>query len=175
MTASDRSIRSFLLRGIPDGARVLDVGCGSGWAALLISRERPSCTVHGADSDAAVVRRVNWRARRRRRGAAVRCYPCAAEDLVWCFGRGRYDVAMSIHALHHYAEPLGAVRNLREVVRRGGRVLIAEFEPRYGERLDNCPRYSLDKIVELCSEAGLTVMMAAVKRPGIILVTAERQ
>lgn len=173
MLLADRIVRRFLLTRIADGDRVLDVGCGAGWAALLIARERPACIVHGTDSEAGAVHRANRGFRRRR--SAVRCYPCAAEDLVSCFGRSRYDAVVSVHALHHYADPFGALRNMRNVVRREGVVLIAEFEPRYGERRDDCPRFSLDKIVWLCEDAGLTVTAAAAKRPGVLLVTAERR
>lgn len=174
MVVSDRVIRRFLLERIADGDRVVDVGCGGGWAALLIARERPACIVHGADSDTGVVHAVNRKARRLRRSTPLHCYPCAAEDLIRYFGRSQYDAAVSVHALHHYADPYWAIRNMRGVVRRGGRVLIAEFEPRYGETLDDCPRYSLDKIATLCEEAGLAVVNAVVKRPGVVLVAAER-
>lgn len=172
MALSDQVIRRFLLDHVAEGSRVLDVGCGGGWAALLIARERPACIVHGTDSEAGTVHRANRGFRRRR--SAVRCYPCAAEDLVSCFGRSRYDAVVSVHALHHYADPFRALRNMRNVVRREGFVLIAEFEPRYGERLDDCPRYSLEKIRWLCEDAGLRLRSEDVKRPGVIILSAER-
>lgn len=174
MKAFDRIIRGFFLRNIPDGARVLDVGCGTGWAAKAIIRERPASVVHGADSDERHVHRMNTRRWLLRRGAAVRCYPCAAERLVKYFGRSQYEAAVSVHALHHYADPFVALRNMRGVVRRGGVVLIAELEPQYGETLDDCPRFSLEKIVRLCEDAGLRVLTADVKRPGVVLVAAEK-
>lgn len=174
MKLADRVIRQFLLTSVPDGARVLDVGCGSGWAAMVIARECPGCTVHGADTDATVVHRVNRRGTRRRGPAQVRCFPCAAEDLLHCFGRARYDVAVSVHALHHYADPFEALRNMHGILQPGGRALIAEYEPWYGEGRDDCPRFSLDKIVALCDEAGFDVTAAGEKRPGILLVAAER-
>lgn len=185
MKAFDRIIRGFLLRNIPDGAHVLDVGCGAGWAARVIIRERPASVVHGADSDERHVHRMNTRRWLLRRSAAVRCYPCAAERLVKYFGRSQYDAAVSVHALHHYADPFVALRNMRGVVRpvrgeasngvrRGGMVLIAELEPQYGETLDDCPRFSLEKIVWLCEDAGLRVLTADVKHPGVILVAAEK-
>ncbi len=174
MLLADRVIRSFLLRNISDGGAVLDVGCGTGWAALLIARERPGCLVHGADSDQGMVHRVNRQARRRRRAAGVRCFPCAAENLGRYFGRARYDAATSVHALHHYRDPYAALRNMRTVLRPGGRVLLAEFDPDYGETLDDCPRFSLTKIAWLCEDAGLRVVATDRKRPGVLLVTGER-
>lgn len=185
MTAADRTIRHFLLRHVADGDAVLDVGCGNGWAALTIARERPGCLVHGADSDTRAVHRVNQRARRLptspaglrgtgRGGARVHCTPCAAEELVRTFGRSKYDVATSVHALHHFQDPYWAIRNMRNIARRGGRVLLAEFDPDYGETLDDCPRFSLTKIAWLCEDAGLRVVTAERKRPGVLLVAAER-
>lgn len=63
---------------------------------------------------------------------------------------------------------------MRTVLRPGGRALIAEFDPDYGETLDDCPRYSLAKIAWLCKDAGLRVAETARKRPGVLLVAAER-
>lgn len=174
MKAFDRIIRGFLLRSIPDGACVLDVGCGTGWASRVIIRERPASIVHGADSDERNVHRVNTRRWLLRRSAAVRCYPCAAERLVKHFGRSQYDAAVSVHALHHYADPFVALRNMRGVIRRGGVVLIAEFESQYGEILDDCPRFSLEKIVRLCEDAGLRIVTQEVKHPGVLLIAAEK-
>ena len=173
MTAADRSIRKFLLERIPDGSAALDVGCGNGWATLLISRERPRCVVHGADSDAAALRRLSQKLRRLWKHRTTRCYLCSAEKLAGFFGTRQYDVAVSVHALHHYEKPYEALQNVQRVLRPGGRLLIAEFDPFYGETLDDCPRFSVEKITWLCKDAGFRLVSAVRKRPGILLVDAS--
>lgn len=174
MTSVDRSIRSFLLQHIADEADVLDVGAGKGWATLLIARERPRCVVHGVDSEMAVVHQLSLKLRRLRRHGATRCCRCSAEQLADVFGARTHDVTVSVHALHHYMDPFKALQNVRRVLRPGGTVLIAEFDPLYGETLDDCPRFSLEKITWLCEDAGFQVRVACRKHPGVLLVAAER-
>lgn len=174
LTPTDRALRRFLLAGVGAGDRVIDVGCGTGWTALLLSRERPGCVVDGVDADAAAVHSARAAFAQARRAEALRCHQIAAEDLRTKFPASSFDVAVSTHALHHFARPWRALREAYRVVRPGGRLLVAEYDPDVGETLDDCPRYSLWKIEELITSAGF-VLRSTRRHPwGVLFVAAER-
>lgn len=104
----------------------------------------------------------------------MRCHRCSAENLSARLGRARYDVVVSTHSFHHYRDPRRALRQIRAILKPGGQLLLSELEPVYGETVDDCPRYSLRKIVALVSDTRLRVEEARRQKPGVLLVYAER-
>jgi SAM-dependent methyltransferase len=54
----------------------------------------------------------------------VRTERCAGEELVARFGRGRFDVAYARNALDHTVDPPAVVRQMLDVVRPGGYVVL---------------------------------------------------
>ena len=57
----------------------------------------------------------------------------------------------------------------------GGRILIAEYAPSFGERIDDCPRYSEKKIRSLLADAGFTDITAHRLDPRLNVLTAKRR
>lgn len=170
----NRVINRFLLRHIRPNSTVVDVGCGTGTTALLLARERPGCRVEGIDIDEIKIHRANALFAKAKREHLVRCHICSAENLAVRLGRGRYDVVVSTHSFHHYRDPRRALRQIRAILKPGGQLLLSELEPPYGETVDDCPRYSLRKISALVADAHLRVQEARRRKPGVLLVRAER-
>ncbi len=170
MHSADRVIAAFLREQIESGSRVIDVGCGSGWATVILTGRDLRCETECVDSDAFAVTYANRALRRR--GRATRCRRCAAEDLRDRFGTRQFDAAVAVHALHHFGQPVRALRQVRAVLEPGGRFVLAEFEPRYGEQCDDCPRFSLAKIRAFLRAAGFSRIASRCVRPGVLLVAA---
>lgn len=157
------SWRLAMLRHIPPGGRVLDLGSGTGrWSALLAEwygvrvvavepsrgmRERAAAKPHGA------VALVGGRAER---------LPLA-EDSV--------DAAFVAHVLHHLDNISATASELRRAVREGGSVLIRQA---FGDRLDGISlfRFFPSRIAETFPTAGeiIDVFTAA----GFTHTTLER-
>jgi SAM-dependent methyltransferase len=97
------------------GARVLDVGCGDGayHPALLAADAR----VVGLDASGGMLREA--RERTAGRGGLVRA---EAERLP--FDDDSCDAGMANHVLYHVVDRVGALRELRRVVRPGGRLVL---------------------------------------------------
>ncbi len=123
----EAALKAALVRRlqVQPGGRVLDLACGTGTLAIMIKRSLPGVTVTGLDADPEMLSRAAAKARRARvsvswdRGTAVSLpYPSAS-----------FDAVVSSLAINHLASPakVGASREVRRVLRRGGSFHILDF------------------------------------------------
>jgi len=107
------------LAPLPEGARVLDLGGGTGVLAEAVRAARPGLEVTVADAAAGMLARVP---------PGVEAVLARAEALP--FPGGAFDAAVVGEALHHFADLEAALAELARVVRAGGRLWVYEFDPR---------------------------------------------
>ena len=110
------------------GQRVLDVGSGTGQLAFaLADRVVPGGSVDGVDAAVEMVGRAQRNNRRRPR--PVTFTEARAQGLP--FPDETFNAVTCTLALHHVAGEgrRTAVEEMRRVVRPGGRLLVADFEP----------------------------------------------
>ena len=114
------------LSGAEPGIRALDVGCGTGYlTSMLAAAVAPNGSVTGVDASAAMVAEAS-----RLRSSTGCTYTVGAAERLE-FDDGAFDVVTSSLMLHHLPTELRvpALREMRRVLRPGGRLLIAEFRP----------------------------------------------
>ena len=117
-----------LLKLVPRGLSVADVGCGTGLLTLGLASVADE--VHAVDSSDRMVRLA--REKVRRAGLAhVTVKKASAEDLP--FGDASLDAVFAFHLLRHVARPADALAEFGRVVKPGGRVVLVELEP-HGHR-----------------------------------------
>jgi len=111
--------------GLPDGARVLDVGTGPGRVPLAIAEARPGLLVEGIDLSEEMIeyaRRVATDAALQDRvGFAVG----DVADLR--YPDNTFDLIVSTLSQHHWADVEGGVRDLRRVLRPTGQIWIYDM------------------------------------------------
>jgi 2-polyprenyl-3-methyl-5-hydroxy-6-metoxy-1,4-benzoquinol methylase len=103
-------------------ARVADVACGVGWAAIAIAKAYPKVRVDGFDIDpssielarqnaieAGVGDRVSFEVRDVAEGEA-----------------GAYDLAVIIEAVHDMTQPIGVLSSIRRMLKPDGILLVAD-------------------------------------------------
>lgn len=118
--------RVVQLARLDAGQAVLDVGCGTGSLAIAAKQAvGPAGAVEGIDPSAAMIARARKKARKAGMNVALRQGVIEALP----FPDARFDTVLSTLMLHHLPGALRAqgVREMRRVVRPGGRVLVVEF------------------------------------------------
>lgn len=103
------------------GEAVLDLCCGT--ADLALELARSGARVTGADFS---IPMLGLGARKiRRRGAPIAL--CAADALHLPFDDSRFDAASVAFGVRNLADPLAGLREIRRVLRPGGRLVVLEF------------------------------------------------
>jgi len=107
----------------PDGARLLEVGCGSGRLSILLAR-RYGLDVTGLDLVPAMIERA--RANAERSGNRGECRPSfLVGDVSPLAFRGEsFDVVVSTLSMHHWADPIAGLTEIARVLSPNGRALV---------------------------------------------------
>ncbi|MEO7230375.1 MAG: class I SAM-dependent methyltransferase, partial [Candidatus Limnocylindrales bacterium] len=103
-------------------ARVADVACGVGWAAIAIAAAYPNVRVDGFDLDRSSIEL----ARQNAREAGVEDRVTFEDRDIAGAGSGIYDVVVIIEALHDMTQPVDVLSSVRRVLAQGGVALIAD-------------------------------------------------
>lgn len=120
---SDDELRRLVQRlAVPDGGRILDLGCGFGEWLLAALAVTPG--VHGVGVDTSAPALAEARARARQRGLADRADFEQADAAGWA-GEG-FDAVLCIGATHAFGGLAAALGAVRAHLRPGGRVLLGE-------------------------------------------------
>lgn len=111
------------------GARIADVGCGSGTAAILMAEAFPHSTVTGFDVSAAFLELAESRS-----GDIdnVRFEESSADAIPV---DPPYDLVTAFDVIHDLLDPLAALVRIRESLAPGGRFLM--MEPNMSSRLED--------------------------------------
>jgi 2-polyprenyl-3-methyl-5-hydroxy-6-metoxy-1,4-benzoquinol methylase len=106
----------IILRGVPAGSTVLDVGCATGYLGMALQAR--GCRCWGLDREAAAVAVAEpWYEEVR----AIDLDDCA--ELPW--PEQFFDVVVAADVLEHLRDPNGALRLLRQRIRPGGRLIVS--------------------------------------------------
>ncbi|MEO7508636.1 MAG: class I SAM-dependent methyltransferase [Pyrinomonadaceae bacterium] len=102
-------------RGLPENGRILDIGCGDGFHLGLLKEFGPKTwRLEGVDADARAT------AVAKKNGLTVHCGVLEQLDLP----KATYDLAFVIQTIEHVADPPKLLRDIRELLRPGGKVVI---------------------------------------------------
>jgi SAM-dependent methyltransferase len=115
---------------LEEGARVADVGCGSGVATIMLAQAYPRSSFWGFDTyDVAIARARKAAAQA---GLSDRLTFEVASAAAF---PGRFELVCFLDALHDLGDPVGALVYARRALTDGGTVLVVE--PRAPDRLED--------------------------------------
>jgi SAM-dependent methyltransferase len=104
--------------------RVADVGCGGGWAGIALARAFPGAHVDMYDVDGPTIELA--RANVERAGLADRVN-ALEHDLARSAPDAAYDLVTAFECIHDMPHPVPVLKAMRRMVRRDGRVLVADM------------------------------------------------
>jgi ubiquinone/menaquinone biosynthesis C-methylase UbiE len=103
-------------------ARILDVGCGTGVFATRLLGALPRVEVYGVD----LVPEMIQKGRSRWRLHPSHLFPVQGDSERLPFPTGSFDIVTCANSFHHYPCQDRAVREMRRVLRPGGRLMIID-------------------------------------------------
>ena len=112
----------------PDGARVLEVGCGPGRLSMRLARQH-SFDVIGLDLDPAMVERARANADRPGNADERRPTFLVGDVASLAFPDGSFDLVVSTFSMHHWADPTAGLAEIGRVLRPAGRALVWDLRP----------------------------------------------
>lgn len=126
---AQRRLAAAVHQALPADARlVVDVGCGPGWLAIELARQRPELHVVAVDLSLMMARISRFNARGQG-NVDVRCENAASMSLE----DGAADMIVSAESMHHWREPVSVLDECHRVLRPGGRAWIfdgrSDFTP----------------------------------------------
>ena len=114
----------------PEGARVLEVGCGPGHLSVRLAR-RHGLDVTGLDLDPAMIERARANADGAVGGEERRLSFLVGDVASMPFPDETFDLVISTMSMHHWADPAAGLTEMARVLRPGARALVWDFRPGY--------------------------------------------
>jgi SAM-dependent methyltransferase len=141
------------------GEAVLEIGCGHGRTLARVART-PCSFLAGIDPSEVMVRLARRRLRRWIEAGRAEISLAASSALP--YPDARFDAALAVHVLYFWKDPIGDLREIRRVLRPGGRLLLG-YRPRDAEALAALPStiYALRSVHEtegLLGKAGFAAI-----------------
>lgn len=116
---------SFALLNLRSGQRILDVGCGTGEDACELARlVAPGGCVIGVDGSRGMIATARWRAE----GCGLPVEFQVGDAHRLAFADDSFDASRADRIFMHLDSAAQALREMRRVTRRGGRVLVYEVD-----------------------------------------------
>jgi ubiquinone/menaquinone biosynthesis C-methylase UbiE len=125
------SLSDSIVQLLPEGAQVLDVGCGGGQIAVGLAQRRPDLRITGIDLSSEQVARAVKRARER----ALAVNFAQGDAMQLSFREGTFAVVYSVASLKHWPDEQRGLRECCRVLAPGGTLIVVEADR--GCRLDD--------------------------------------
>lgn len=126
---TNRGINAHTLKAldIQPGDVVLEVGFGGGAALAGAADRTKGGRVIGVDRSPVMVRRAKRKFRKLVQEGRVELHERDVHDLP--FDAGTFDRAYSVNTVYFWADPAAALREIRRVLKEGGRFVLAMRSP----------------------------------------------
>jgi len=157
--------------------RVLEVGFGHGRTFERAATALVTGFIAGIDLSEEMVRMAERRCRRLIHDGKVAL--TVGDSVHLPFSDQHFDKALSVHTVYFWSDPLAHLREIRRVLRDGGRFVLV-FRLKDDKMADDFPDtvyrfYTGEDVASLLQESGFERVDLATPRGGLVMATAYRQ
>lgn len=160
--------------GIPAGARVAEIGCGTGWFTFAIEAAvRPRGMVYALDKLSTMLQILETK---RRNYERILTLPCGENEFE--LDSGEVDIVFHANVLHETLEPEKHLREAYRVLKNRGRMIVIEWTWADEESQPGPPntiRLEKQTTRELLESAGFVVTDVDDVGPYHYVVQAEKK
>ncbi|WP_176271707.1 class I SAM-dependent methyltransferase [Altererythrobacter lutimaris] len=163
--------------------RVLDIGCGTGWALRQLAAEHPKIEFHGIDLSPRMIAEAEQRATSEG-FSNVAFHQGDWEKLRPEIAAGKhavqpgFDLALALSSLHYMADLKAALAHIRESLYAGGKLVLVERDTQ-GSSLTRLwgalHKFVLRDGVEFADTGELMTMMQSVGFEDVRVLARKRQ
>ncbi|MBI4440466.1 class I SAM-dependent methyltransferase [Candidatus Woesearchaeota archaeon] len=152
--------------------KILDIGCGTGYALQKLHERFPKAELHGIDFSPEMLAIA-----KKRMGKNARLRMGVVQSLP--YNANSFDYVICTEAFHHFEQQEKSLKEMKRVCRKNGFVIVSEPEflfpsvNRLMERIEpgNAGMHTPGEMKSLFEDVGLKV--ACQKRVGILAVLTE--
>lgn len=112
---------------IEDAATVVEIGAGTGLFAARFLQMASGATMYAVDIEPVM---VEWMRENRPEVAQGRLVPLLSSETGIPLEDGVADAVLMINLHHELVDPAGSYKEAHRLLRRGGRLLVADWAPR---------------------------------------------
>jgi len=132
-----------------EGGRVLEVGCGDGWASISLAKYFPLIKIDAIDVDSSSISNASKNVKDQGLKERIFLYSTPIENVPI---KEKYDLIITFESIHDMAYPIQALRKMKEVVSPNGAVLVGDvkMEDKLQDKNDFASRLYYNFSVLLC-------------------------
>ena len=108
-----------------EGGRVLEVGCGDGWASISLAKYFPLVKIDAIDTDSSSIDNASKNVKNEGLEERISLYPIPIEKTI---GKEKYDLVMTFESIHDMAYPIESLRKMKDMVSKNGAVLVGDVK-----------------------------------------------
>ncbi|MBM3237906.1 methyltransferase domain-containing protein [Candidatus Poribacteria bacterium] len=109
---------------LESGARVADIGCGTGWSSIVLAKGFLNVHIDAVDADEKSIQQARANAHKEGVSGQIEFHHSTAEDMAL---KGPYVLVTSFICIHDMAYPVKALSRIREITAPDGAVLIGDM------------------------------------------------
>ncbi len=169
----DSKIYRIILQKLHNRDHILDVGCGDGGLVNFLARETKT-TIIGLDIKSSGFKKAFHKAKGSGALSLVKCVKGDAHHATKCFPDEKFDAVTVMYTLHHLKQPVGALKEIRNILQPHGQLLIVDWVVYPDKDKDECRRYSVGDMLQMAMKAGYSPVRVEELEPGLVLVAAGK-
>jgi ubiquinone/menaquinone biosynthesis C-methylase UbiE len=117
-----------ILAGQQKSGRFLEIGCGPGYQTARVADNHPESRIQALEPSAEMIAIAKSYLKQQGLANRVGFTQGTAEDEKTVGSLGQFDLIYSTFSLHHWKDPVRAIRNLHDALGDEGVLLIHDFE-----------------------------------------------